>query len=304
MSGTHQQLLDAIDNADRPIGLLAGSGKFPIHFAKKAYQLGRSLVTVGLRGEAAPALKELSSEFYWTGVAKLGRTIRCFRNAGVQHVVMAGKVQKTQMYTPWRIVRFLPDWRTIKVWFNRHRKNNSDDNLLLAVINEFAKDGIEIVSALDLCPELLVKSGTLTTRVPTVKEMADVRFGWYLAKEMGRLDVGQSVAVKESAVLAVEAIEGTDKAILRAGQLCPVGGFVVVKVAKPQQDTRFDVPTIGTDTIETMKKAGARVLAVEDSQTILIDEAETIALANRNAITIVSCSEQSLTEDAPLLTDR
>ncbi len=287
-------------DAKHPIGLLAGSGNFPIHFARKARQLGHSLVTVGLRNEASAELKELSSRFYWSGVAKMGRTIRCFRKEAVRQVVMAGKVQKTRMYAPWRIVRFLPDWRTIKFWFNRKRRNNSDDTLLLGIIDEFARDGIEVVSALDLCPELLVKVGTLTKRPATPKELADVRFGWNLAKEMGRLDVGQSVAVKESAVLAVEAIEGTDKAILRAGELCPAGGFVVVKVAKPQQDMRFDVPTIGTNTINTMKLAGARVLAVEDGKTILIDDAETIDLANRYGMTIMACREESLAETPAL----
>ena len=143
---------------------------------------------------------------------------------------------------------------------------------MLGVIDEFAADGIAFESALDLCPELLVRPGVLTRRPPTAAEEADIEFGWELAKEMGRLDVGQSVAVKERAVLAVEAIEGTDRAIARAGELCRAGGFVVVKVAKPQQDMRFDVPTIGCSTIETLHRAGGRVLAIEAGKTILIDE--------------------------------
>jgi DUF1009 family protein len=135
---------------------------------------------------------------------------------------------------------------------------------------------------------LLVRPGVLTQRVPTTAEASDIRFGWELAKEMGRLDVGQSVAVKERAVLAVEAIEGTDRAIVRAGELCPAGGFVVVKVAKPQQDMRFDVPTIGCSTIETLHRAGGRVLAVEASKTILIDAEQTVALANCHGLTVVA----------------
>ncbi|MFN4259589.1 MAG: LpxI family protein, partial [Gemmataceae bacterium] len=154
------------------------------------------------------------------------------------------------------------------------------------------KDGMTFASALDICPELLVNKGLLTRRAIHSQEEKDIAFGWELAKEMGRLDVGQSVAVKEQAVLAVEAIEGTDRAILRAGELCPRGGFVVVKVAKPQQDMRFDVPTIGCSTIDTMHRAGGKVLAVEADKTIIIDQEDTIALANRHGITIVALDGQ------------
>ena len=159
---------------------------------------------------------------------------------------------------------------------------------MLSVIDEFAADGLHFESALNLCPELLVRPGVLTRRPPTAGEEADIAFGWDLAREMGRLDVGQSVAVKERAVLAVEAIEGTDRAILRAGELCRAGGFTVVKVAKPQQDMRFDVPTVGCTTIETLHKAGGRVLAIEADETIFLDQAETVALADRYGMTIVA----------------
>jgi len=147
---------------------------------------------------------------------------------------------------------------------------------------------LRVESALDICPELLVLPGVLTRRAPTAAEERDIQFGWHLAREMGRLDVGQSVAVKDRAILAVEAIEGTDSAILRAGQLCRAGGFVVVKVAKPQQDMRFDVPTIGCNTIESLHQAGGRVLAIEAGKTILVDGDETVALANRYGVTIVA----------------
>jgi DUF1009 family protein len=160
--------------------------------------------------------------------------------------------------------------------------------LLLGFIAEFAADGIHFASALEICPELLVNPGILTSRPPTSREEADIAFGWNLAKEMGRLDVGQSVAVKERSVLAVEAIEGTDRAIARAGDLCPSGAFVVVKVAKPHQDLRFDVPTIGCSTIETMHRSGGRLLAVEAAKTIIIDQEEVIRLADRYGITVVA----------------
>lgn len=271
-----------------PVGLLAGNGRFPILFAEKARQLGIPVVCVALKEEASPELEAIVSRFYWSGMAKLGRMIRCFKKENVKHIVMAGKVQKVKFNASFRILRYLPDWRMIRAWWFRPRKDNKDDTLLLAFINEFAQDGLTFASALDYCPELLVKNGILTRRVPTPKEQADIDFGWEMAKEMGRLDIGQSVAVHEKAVLAVEAIEGTDQAILRAGTLCQRGGIVIVKVAKPQQDMRFDVPTIGCQTIESMKKAGARVLAIEADKTIVIDQEQTVALADRYGITIVA----------------
>jgi hypothetical protein len=148
-------------------------------------------------------------------------------------------------------------------------------------------------SALDYCPELLVQEGILTRRQPTAAELKDIEFGWTLAKEMGRLDVGQSVAVKERAALAIEAIEGTDRCIERAGSLCRAGGWTLVKVAKPQQDMRFDVPTIGTSTIESLHKAHARVLAIEAGKTIVVDQREVVDLANRYGLTIVALPDRS-----------
>lgn len=274
--------------AKAPIGLLAGSGRYPVLFAEKARSLGIPVCCVGLRNEASPELAKIADTFHWARVAQLGRMIRCMKADGVRQAVMAGKVHKVVIHQPWRWLHLLPDWRMIRFWYDRQRRDNRDDSILLGIIAEFERDGIVFHSALDLCPELLVKSGVLTRRVPSAKEEKDIQFGWDLAKEMGRLDVGQSVVVKELAALAIEAIEGTDRAILRAGDLCRAGGFVVVKVAKPQQDMRFDVPTIGCSTIESMHKAGGKVLAVEAGKTIVIDEADTVALADRYGITIVA----------------
>ena len=271
-----------------PVGLLAGWGRFPVLIAEKARSLNIPVVCVGIRDEATPDLIPLVRRFYWSGLGKLGRTIRCFRREGVRQIVMAGKIHKTRLLSPDLLWRLLPDWRAVRFWWRRARRDNRDDTLLLSLIDEFAVDGIHFASALDICPELLVRSGLLTRRGPTPRELADIDFGWELAKEMGRLDVGQSVAVLERAVLAVEAIEGTDKAIARAGELCRAGKFVVVKVAKPQQDMRFDVPTIGVSTIESMARAGARVLAIEAGKTIIIDEKETLELAERRGITVVA----------------
>lgn len=278
-----------------PLGLLAGWGRFPFAVAEKCRNLGIPVVCVGIRRHASPELAGLVDRFYWTGVARLGRAIRCFRREGVQRVVMAGKINKSLMHGVGGILSLWPDWRTIQFWYRRQRADNRDDTLLLGVIAEFERDGLRCESALDLCPELLVRAGVLTRRRPTAREEADIRFGWSLAREMGRLDVGQSVSVKERSVLAVEAIEGTDQSIRRAGQLCPAGGFTVVKVAKPQQDMRFDVPTVGGSTIETMYQAGARVLAIEAGRTILIDSEQTVALADRHGISIVALTDPAAT---------
>lgn len=275
----------------RRVGLLAGSGRFPILFAEAARRRGLHVACVGIKYEVPDELEGLCGTFDVVGVAKLGKMIRAFRRRNVQEIVMAGKVTKNVMYTPWRAVQLCPDLRTVRWWYRRSRVDNRDDSLLLSVIDEFERDGMTFASALDYCPELLVKEGVLTRRAPTASERQDIEFGWTMAKEMGRLDVGQSVAVKEKATLAVEAIEGTDRCIDRAGELCRAGGWTLVKVAKPQQDMRFDVPTIGLTTIENLRKAGARVLAIEAGKTIVIDQPDVVALADRFGISIIALPE-------------
>jgi hypothetical protein len=274
--------------APKTVGLLAGGGRFPLAFARAARAQGYDVVCVAIRDHADADFAPYVRRMYWAGLAQMGRIARCFAKEGVRTAVMAGKIHKVRMFDAWRIVRHMPDWRFVRWWLGRKRRDNKDDSLLLDVIAEFARDGVEFRSALEVCPELLAKAGNLTNRTPTAAERRDIEFGWMLAREMGRLDVGQSVMVKDRAVLAVEAIEGTDRAIQRAGELCPMGGFTVVKVAKPQQDMRFDVPTVGVGTIETMKQAGAKALAVEAGKTILLEAEATVAAANRAGIALVA----------------
>lgn len=275
--------------ATEPIGLIAGWGRFPVLFAQKAKSLGIPVVCVGIRGMAdRAAIEPHCHRFYWSRLAAMNRPIRCFKRENVRRWTMAGKVFKTRLYSAFRWISLMPDLRMIRFYFNRARADNADDTLTLAIIDEFEREGLVCASALDLCPELLVRSGVLTRRSPTALEQADIEYGWHLAKEMGRLDVGQSVAVRERAVLAVEAVEGTDACIRRAGELCKGGGFVVVKVAKPEQDMRFDVPTVGPSTIESIRAAGGKVLAIEADKTILIDEPETLRLADQAGIAIVA----------------
>jgi len=289
--------LQSAARPQEPIGLLAGSGRFPILFAEAARRRGYPVACVGIRGEAPEELKPLCSAFETLPVSRPTRIIRAFQRLGVRELVMAGKVHKTAMYTPGLFWHAITDPRAIRVWYyGRLRANKKDDAILLTVIDEFAKDGLTFRSALDFCPELLVNQGILTRRRPTAEELLDVRFGWQLAKEMGRLDVGQSVAIKQCATIAVEAIEGTDRCIERAGALCRAGGWVLVKVAKPHQDMRFDVPTIGTSTIEKLSQSGAKVLAIEANKTIVIDQPEVIELADRLGIAVVALDPAEMEE--------
>jgi DUF1009 family protein len=204
-------------NSDRPLGLLAGSGRFPIAFAKAARRQGQRIFCIGVEGMASEELREHCDEFTTSGLAKLGRGIKLFRRAGVSKIVMAGKIDKTPLVRRYLFWRVLPDWRTLHMWFRYAAQNKKDDTLLLAVIREFERDQLTFDSALNYCSELLVKHGFLTRRKPNPTQWKDINFGWELAKEMGRLDVGQSVMVKETAVLAIEAIEGTERVMPQRG---------------------------------------------------------------------------------------
>lgn len=289
--------------SDRPrfsgrVGLLAGSGRFPFLFTHAAHKRGMEVVCVGIEGHADPSLAQTVDRFFWNGIARLGVMIRRFRRERIDCVVMAGKIQKRRLYDRWRMLRYMPDLRFIRVFWMSRRRDNRDDAILLSLVREFERDGIRVASALEVCPELLAASGCMTQTSPRPNEIADIAFGWQIAKEMGRLDVGQSVAIREQAVLAVEAIEGTDAAIERAGQLCPAGGFTVIKVAKPKQDMRFDVPAVGQSTIEVMHRAGATCLAIEADKTIVIDSDATVALADKYGIAIVSLSTEQAMQAA------
>jgi DUF1009 family protein len=279
---------------DERVGLIAGGGRFPVAFAAAARELGFRVYGMGVLGMASHELADVCQLYRVAPLARVGRAIRYFQRHRVQRVVMAGKIEKRVLFDPWRAARLLPDWRTLHMWFRYATRDKKDDTLLLAVIREFERDGIHFASALDFCPELLVKHGFLTRRKPSPAQWKDVRFGWAIAKEMGRLDVGQTVVVNDTAVIAVEAIEGTDECIRRAGQLCRRGGFTVIKVAKPQQDLRFDVPTVGVQTIQNMRESGARVLAIEAGMTILLDEPEVIQLADKLGIAIVALKSEEV----------
>ncbi len=276
------------------LGLLAGAGDFPIQFARAARNAGHYVYGLGVAGMASEELFDACDRFRFAPLARFGKAIRLFRRASVNRIIMAGKIEKTVLFHPFRWLRLMPDWRTVHMWLRYARENKKDDTLLLAVIREFERDGLVFDSALRFCPELLVKHGFLTSRKPSAAQWKDIKFGWELAREMGRLDIGQTVVVNDTAVIAVEAIEGTDRCIRRAGELCRRGGFTVVKVAKPNQDMRFDVPTIGVETIKSMHEAGGRVLAIEAGLTIILDPKEVAQVADRLGIAVVAVNTEEL----------
>jgi len=277
-------------------GLLAGWGRYPLVIAQALQQRGIRVVCVGVKDHADPQLRLHCDAYVELGMGKLGGASRFFRRHAVKNATMAGKIHKVVMFESDFLLKHFPDWKGIRTFFPHFftkSKDRKDDTLLSALADFFDGEGVRFTPATDFLPELLVKTGVLSQRKPTASELKDIHFGWDLAREMGRLDVGQSVAVKGRAVLAVEAVEGTDLCIRRAGELCTSGGFTVVKVAKPNQDMRFDVPTIGIGTLESIVAAGARVLAIESDNTIVVDEPEVVDYANRHGLTIVA-----LTDDA------
>jgi UDP-2,3-diacylglucosamine hydrolase len=287
--------MTAIIQLPKKVGILAGWGRYPIVIAKALKRQGCEVYCQGTIGHADPELAEVCDHFRWLGMAKFGSAIRYFKRNGVTEATMAGKIFKVRLFQKFAWIRHLPDFRTIRMFlphFWTRKKDCRDDSLMMAIVDEFASEGIRLAPATDYAPELLLPEGQLTKRGPNSWQSKDIEFGWRMAKEMGRLDIGQSVAVKDQAVLAVEAVEGTDQCIRRAGSLCPAGGFTVVKVAKPQQDMRFDVPTIGLGTLETMVESGATVLAVEAGKTILLEREKVIEFADRNKLVIVSLPDR------------
>ncbi|MCO6042810.1 UDP-2,3-diacylglucosamine diphosphatase LpxI [Aeoliella sp. ICT_H6.2] len=281
---------------DNTVGLLAAWGRFPMVVAESLKRDGYRVCCLGVKGHADGNLARVCDEFDWVGLAKLGWASRWFASHGVQRAMMAGKIHKVNFFQPMAIWHLMPDWTTLKAFyphFVARTSDRKDDTLLLAVVDTFARHGIEFLPATDYAPQLLIDEGVVAGRELTKAEYADVEFGWHLAKQMGQLDVGQSVCVKGQAVLAVEAVEGTDHCIARAGELCRQGGFTVVKTAKPQQDMRFDVPTVGQGTLESMARAGARVLAIEARKTILLEASSFRSAAQRLGITVVAIDPEA-----------
>jgi len=265
------------------IGLIAGNGNFPIAFARAAKQKGLQVIAVGHEGETLPELAQLVDGMFWVKVGQLGKIIHIFKEQGVVDVLMAGGIKKTRFFG-----NTLPDLRGMALLAKMVHKK--DDSLLRAVADELESEGITVRESTLYLENIVAQQGILTKRKPSKAERRDIEFGWQMAKEIGRLDIGQTVVVKDQAILAVEAIEGTDEAIRRGGKLCGRGA-IVVKVCKPHQDLRFDLPAIGTQTIQSMIEVKASCLAVEAGKTIVIERETVIADADRAGITIIALQD-------------
>jgi len=263
----------------KKIGLIAGNGTFPIAFAKAAKEKGLQVVAVAHEGETLQELAQCVDAIFWIKVGQLGKLISIFKEQDVHDVLMAGGIKKTRLFKGG-----MPDLRGAALLAKMLYKK--DDSILRAVASELESEGITVRESTLYLDNLLAPAGVLTKRKPSKDEQKDIEFGWEMAKEIGRLDIGQTVVVKDQAVLAVEAIEGTDEAIRRGGRLCGEGA-VVVKICKPQQDLRFDLPATGTQTIRTMEEVKATCLAVEAGKAIIFDREAVIAEAERAGITIV-----------------
>ena len=260
------------------IGLIAGKGQFPLLFAQTARARGARIIAAAHRGETDPALAELVQELHWVYVGQLGKIIRIFKDAGVQRAVMAGGITRGRLFRDFR-----PDLRALGVV--RRAGAGNDDRLLQAVATELEQEGITIAPSTLFLDQLLAPPGKLSRRAPTREEFLDIDLGLRLAKEIGRLDIGQCVVVRRQVVVALEAVEGTDECIRRAGALAGPGA-VVVKVSKPNQDLRFDVPAVGPDTIRSMVAARASVLAIEAGKTLTFDRPLMLAEAQPARIAI------------------
>ncbi|MET0151785.1 MAG: UDP-2,3-diacylglucosamine diphosphatase LpxI [Candidatus Binatia bacterium] len=272
------------------IGLIAGNGRFPLIFAEIAKREGVRVVAVAHRGETDEAIDGVADAVTWVRVGELGKMIRAFRDGGVRRAVMAGGLSKASVFRGG-----LPDLRG--AMFLARMRSFRDDALLRAVAAEFESDGIAIVPSTTFLSSIVVHDGVLGRHSPRRRQWSDIAYGFRLAKEVGRFDVGQSVVIKGGVALAVEGMEGTDPCIRRGAELGH-GEVVVVKVSKPGQDLRFDVPAVGPRTIETMAATRAHVLALEAERTILLDRDELVERADRAGIVVVGVSEATLAERA------
>ena len=265
----------------KKIGLIAGVGRLPVEFARAARGMGVHVIGVGVLPEVDPELSQVTHTYENINIAKLDRIFKVFKREKVTEITLLGKITKELVYAH----REMPDLRVLKI-FSRI-KNFSDDTLTLALVEELAAEGITVLDQTELLRPLMPEPGVLTKRKPTEAELADMRFGLDMAKKIGGLDIGQTVVVKNRAIMAVEAIEGTDACIRRGGQLGR-GGVTVAKSAKPKQDMRFDVPGVGPDTVNSMIEAGAVALVIEAGKTLVVDRDRMVEKADQHGMTIVA----------------
>ncbi len=265
-----------------PLGLIAGNGRFPFLVAAAARRSGRPVVAVAIREEAAPELEREVDQIHWVGLGQLGRCIEALRSAGVREAVMAGQVKHRQIFSD-----VVPDLKLMALLARLAFKNT--DSLIGAVAETLEGEGIRLLPSTFLLEDQMATAGAMTKRGPSRDEAKDIAYGRRIALTLAGMDLGQTVVVKDRAAVALEAMEGTDEVIRRAGRLAG-RGVTVVKVAKPRQDMRFDVPVVGPATLEAMGEAGASVLALDAGKALLIDKASFLEAAERDGVKVFGMS--------------
>lgn len=263
-------------------GLIAGNGRFPFLVLEGARAVGVEMAVAAIREETDPLIEQVADSIEWIGVGQLGRLIRFFKNEGVGQVIMAGQVRHVQIFK----LSALPDLRMARMLARLKRRNT--DALIGAIADELESEGIRLIDSTTYLQPLLARAGVLTRRAPGKQELADMEYGHEVALELARLDLGQTIVVKNQAVVALEAMEGTDATIRRASELVKGRPLTVIKVAKPNQDMRFDVPVIGLQTIETLHACNVTAISITADKTLIFDREETLAAANRHRIAIIA----------------
>jgi DUF1009 family protein len=270
-------------------GLIAGNGRFPFLVLEGARSQGIEMAVIALKEEASPELEKVAKRLHWVSLGELSKAISLMQQEGVTRAVMAGQVRHNKIFSSIR-----PDWKLAKLLFALPRKNT--DSLIGAVAKVFEEEGIKLVDSTLFLKPLLAEAGLLTRRGPSEHEAADMEYGLGVARHIAAMDIGQTVIIADRACVAVEAMEGTDEAIARAARFAEGRPLVVVKVSKPNQDMRFDVPVVGLPTVEAMKKAGATALAIDAGRTLLFDREKLIEIADAAGITIQAFSPVSAAE--------
>lgn len=261
------------------LGLIAGSGAFPVLLAKSAKEFGLSITAVAIKGDTSAALAKFVKNIHWINAGQLGRLFSIFKEEGITKAVMAGQVNPRHLFNK----RLLLDERLNNLLESLRDKRC--DSILGALAYDLEAQGIELIDSTIYLKNFMVTPGVLTRPVPTAREKQDISFGAGIAKAIANIDIGQTVCVKEKSIIAIEAVDGTDATILRAGRIAG-SGVVVIKVSKPRQDMRFDIPVIGLRTIKVLKKAKATCLAVESEKTLFLEKEQALCLADKNGISI------------------
>jgi DUF1009 family protein len=271
-----------------PIGLIAGGGQLPIAVARGLRQAGHPVHGLGLSRQADRDLPRLCTTFREVGLVRIGSWARVLRGLGVHHANMVGYVDKAKlMHDPWRVFRNIPDARTVRAWYKHLRHDRRSHALLGAIASELDKDGVSLIDSTYPIPNQMAVAGLMTQKRPSFQQAADIAFVWPMLNDLLRLDIGQSVAVRDRDVIAVEAVEGTDRMIERAGRMCKARGWVLCKGARVGHDRRSDVPTVGIRTIEKLYENGGRCLAVSAGNVIMLEREKMIDAADRMGVSIV-----------------